>query len=72
MLCARCPAEHTAEPVQNSEIYGRIKRGYPGLKRWRSIPVCGSAGDQQAALFGQCCLMRHDKKIRTEPDASLS
>ena len=27
------------------------------------IPVCGVAGDQQAALFGQCCLEKGELKI---------
>lgn len=27
-----------------------------------SIPICGCAGDQQAALFGQCCFMKGDVK----------
>jgi len=27
-----------------------------------SIPVCGAAGDQQAALFGQCCFQPGDLK----------
>ena len=26
------------------------------------IPICGCAGDQQAALFGQCCYLRGDVK----------
>ena len=36
----------------NSEVYGTTKdvRGLPD-----GIPVCGMAGDQQAALFGQAC-----------------
>jgi glycerol kinase len=49
------PRSILPEPVQNSEIYGRIKPGIPGLEALEGIPVCGSAGDQQAALFGQCC-----------------
>jgi len=36
----------------SSEIYGTT-RGVPGLPD--EIPVCGIAGDQQAALFGQAC-----------------
>ena len=26
------------------------------------IPICGMAGDQQAALFGQCCFTRGQAK----------
>ena len=29
--------------------------GIPGLEDLAGIPICGSAGDQQAALFGQAC-----------------
>jgi glycerol kinase len=35
----------------NSELYGTTALGLFG----RSLPVCGMAGDQQAALFGQAC-----------------
>jgi len=43
-------------PVSNSEIYGRIRPGLRGLEALAGVPVCGAAGDQQAALFGQGCL----------------
>ena len=43
------------EPKPNSEVYGRLAPGLPGLEDLAGIPVCGSAGDQQAALFGQTC-----------------
>ena len=33
----------------SSEIYGHVE------VMGASIPICGIAGDQQAALFGQCC-----------------
>ena len=42
-------------PVPNSMEYGRVKPGIPALEELAGIPVCGSAGDQQAALFGQAC-----------------
>lgn len=35
----------------------------------REIPILGVAGDQQAALFGQCCFRRERRKIRTEQGA---
>lgn len=35
------------------------------------IPIAGAAGDQQAALFGQCCLNREKRRILTEPAASF-
>ena len=43
------------QPVGNSQVYGRVKPGIPGLERLAGVPVCGAAGDQQAALFGQTC-----------------
>ena len=43
------------EPRPNCETYGRVAAGLPGLERLAGIPLCGSAGDQPAALFGQGC-----------------
>jgi glycerol kinase len=43
------------QPVANSEIYGTVQSGIPGLESLAGVPVCGAAGDQQAALFGQTC-----------------
>ena len=43
------------EPRSNSEVYGHLVPGLPGLEDLAGIPVCGSAGDQQSALFGQAC-----------------
>ncbi|MBR6554599.1 MAG: glycerol kinase GlpK [Clostridia bacterium] len=42
-------------PVGNSQVYGRLRPGIRGLEALAGVPVCGAAGDQQAALFGQCC-----------------
>ena len=42
-------------PVANSEVYGAVAEGIPGLESLAGIPICGSAGDQAAALFGQAC-----------------
>ncbi len=42
-------------PVSNSEHYGKIKQNMQGLHDLAGVPICGAAGDQQAALFGQCC-----------------
>ncbi len=43
----------------SSEVYGQTKnvRGLPD-----GIPVCGIAGDQQAALFGQACFQPGEAK----------
>lgn len=43
----------------SAERYGET-RGVPGLRD--GIPVCGIAGDQQAALFGQACFQVGDAK----------
>lgn len=42
-------------PVPSSGEYGRIAPGIRGLEALAGIPICGSAGDQPAALFGQAC-----------------
>ncbi len=43
------------QPVGNSEVYGTVAPGLGGLAPLAGIPICGAAGDQQAALFGQAC-----------------
>ena len=43
------------EPRSNCEIFGYVAERIPGLESLAGIPVCGSAGDQAAALFGQAC-----------------
>ena len=56
-LCAAVgvPMEMLPRPVPNSMVYGRVAGGLKGLELLAGIPVCGAAGDQQAALFGQAC-----------------
>lgn len=49
------PMNILPEPVGNSQVYGKIREGIPGLERLAGVPVCGAAGDQQSALFGQGC-----------------
>lgn len=44
-------------PVASSREYGRIAENLPGLENLAGIPICGSAGDQPAALFGQACFI---------------
>ncbi len=44
------PIGSLPEPLGNAQEYGRTSV-FGG-----SVPVCGMAGDQQAALFGQACL----------------
>ncbi len=48
--------------VSNSEVYGTVKDGIPGLEKLAGVPVCGAAGDQQSALFGQACFAPGDAK----------
>lgn len=43
----------------NADHYGEV-RGVPGLRD--GTPVCGIAGDQQAALFGQACFAPGEAK----------
>ena len=33
-------------PVANSQVYGLVKKGIPGLEKLAGVPVCGAAGDQ--------------------------
>lgn len=50
------PMSMLPEPVPSSQVYGKIAEGLPGLEMLAGIPVCGSAGDQAAALLGQACI----------------
>ena len=44
------------KPVSNSELYGVVSSSMPGVEELSGIPICGAAGDQQAALLGQGCI----------------
>ncbi len=46
------------EPISNAEVYGTVAEGIEGLEALAGVPICGAAGDQQAALFGQGCFER--------------
>ncbi len=48
--------------VPNSMEYGRVAMGVQGLEALSGVPICGAAGDQQAALLGQACLAPGDAK----------
>ena len=50
------PMSMLPKPVPSSQIYGRVAPNLPGLEMLEGIPVCGSAGDQTAALLGQACI----------------
>ena len=51
------PMSLLPQPRPNSEIYGTVAKNIPGLESLAGIPICGSAGDQPAALFGQACFL---------------
>ena len=51
----KVPESLLPQPRSNSEVYGHVTSGLKGLEDLAGIPVCGSAGDQQSALFGQAC-----------------
>lgn len=50
------------EPVPSSMEYGRIAPDIKGLEGLAGVPVCGSAGDQAAALLGQGCIEKCQSK----------
>ena len=54
----RIPDCMLPEVVPSSAIYGRTKDCMIG----EGIPICGAAGDQQSALFGQCCFSEGEVK----------
>ncbi len=56
------PMDMLPMPAANSAVYGHVAPGLPGLEELAGIPVCGAAGDQQAALLGQGCVRRGDAK----------
>ena len=51
------PMSMLPEVKSSSEIYGKMSL------MGATVPVCGIAGDQQAALYGQGCLSAGDLKI---------
>ena len=63
-LCALLdiPMNILPRPVSNSEVYGTVAEGIEGLEELAGVPICGAAGDQQAALFGQACFEKGETK----------
>lgn len=63
-LCAELgiPMSMLPEPVPSSMVYGTVAPGITGLEMLAGIPVCGSAGDQAAALIGQGCIEKGQAK----------
>ena len=64
MLCEKLgiPMSMLPTPVPSSMIYGTVAPGLTGLEMLAGVPVCGSAGDQAAALIGQGCINRGQAK----------
>ncbi|WP_207724184.1 glycerol kinase GlpK [Oscillibacter hominis] len=56
------PMAMLPRPVDSCQCYGRVKPGLAELEDFAGIPVCGSAGDQAAALFGQGCFQSGQAK----------
>jgi glycerol kinase len=55
------PLAMLPEVKASSADYGHIA-DLPGLKMLAGVPICGVAGDQQAALFGQACFAPGEAK----------
>ncbi|TXD44531.1 glycerol kinase GlpK [Lujinxingia vulgaris] len=55
----RVPRAMLPEIVGNAEVYGHVE-GIEGLAD--GTPICGMAGDQQSALFGQVCYQPGEAK----------
>jgi glycerol kinase len=49
-------------PVAGSGVLGHVAKGIPGLEELAGTPISGMAGDQAAALFGQCCIKEGQAK----------
>ena len=56
------PMSMLPAPVPNSAEYGRIAPGIKGIEALAGVPICGSAGDQAAALLGQGCIVPGEAK----------
>ena len=56
-LCGKLgiPIGMLPEALPSSGMFGRVACGIPGLEALEGVPICGVAGDQPSALFGQGC-----------------
>ena len=63
-LCAalKIPMCMLPKTVSNCEEYGKMSSHIMGLDELAGIPICGAAGDQQAALLGQGCIFPGEAK----------
>ena len=58
LSCLGIPLSMLPKPMPSSKVYGYTAACPIG----EGIPIAGAAGDQQAALFGQCCFNPGDAK----------
>ncbi len=56
------PMSMLPTPVPSSMVFGKVAPGITGLEMLAGIPVCGSVGDQAAALIGQGCIEKGQAK----------
>ena len=56
------PMSMLPAPVPSSAEYGRVAPGIKGIEALAGVPICGSAGDQAAALLGQGCVVPGEAK----------
>ncbi|NCC69408.1 MAG: glycerol kinase, partial [Clostridia bacterium] len=49
------PSSMLPKPVASAKCYGKVAAGIKGIEAIQGVPICGSAGDQAAALLGQGC-----------------
>lgn len=56
-LCKKLgiPMSILPQPVPSTFDFGKTASGIKGIEELAGIPICGSAGDQAAALIGQGC-----------------
>lgn len=52
------PRAMLPKPMPSSALYGHTAAEFFGAP----VPICGAAGDQQAALFGQACFLPGESK----------
>lgn len=50
------------QPSESSTCFGKVAKGIKYIEMLEGIPVCGSAGDQAAALLGQGCIDKGEAK----------
>lgn len=49
-------------PSESSMCFGKVAKGVKKIEMLEGVPVCGSAGDQAAALLGQGCIEKGESK----------